>query len=426
MKKTVTLFSALLIFSSTFPITSFAEEINQEIAIESNKPIDVPEETSTSGSATQESSSQPETSTTQESVQESQTPDGTESSNETIPSEVPVQVEPTETPQEAPAEEVQEVIPEAPVVNEAVITVEPSALHFDKDATTEGFIARIGEPARKIGQETNLFASVMIAQAILESGSGGSSLSQEPYNNLFGIKGEFEGQSVTLPTLEDDGSGNYYSTNAAFRVYPGPEESIRDYSKLFTDGVDWNPTIYKGAWKSEAGTYQNATQALTGVYATDTLYNQKLNGLIETYNLTQYDYEKGEIVAGGDFEPYNNVNYDEDNRYVPLNCTQYAYNRITQLGGYVDLDMGNGADWGATGVARGYEVSNTPKAGTAVSFAPGVLGADSIYGHVAFCEKVNEDGSILISEMNAVGLGVVSTRTILAEYTNLMSYISPK
>lgn len=404
---------------------SFAEEINQEITIESNKPIEVPEETSTSESATQESSSQPETSTTQKSTQESQMPDTTESSSETVASEEPITVDPVETPPEMPAEEVQEVTPE-PAVNAAVISVEPSAIHFDKDATTEEFIARIGEPARKIGQETNLFASVMIAQAILESGSGGSQLSQEPYNNLFGIKGEFEGQSVTLPTLEDDGSGNYYPTNAAFRVYPGPEESIRDYSKLFTDGVDWNPTIYKGAWKSEAGTYQKATQALTGVYATDTLYNQKLNGLIETYNLTQYDNEKGEIVAGGDFEPYNNVNYDEDNRYAPLNCTQYAYNRITQLGGYVDLDMGNGADWGATGVAKGYEVSNTPKAGTAVSFAPGVLGADSTYGHVAFCEKVYEDGSILISEMNAVGLGVVSTRMISAEYAGMLTYITPK
>ncbi|GGD01630.1 glucosaminidase domain-containing protein [Enterococcus wangshanyuanii] len=288
MKKAVTLFSVLLIFSSTFPIMSFAEEINQEITIGSNKPIEVPEETSTSGSATQESFSQPETSTTQELAQESQTTDRTESSNETTPSEIPVQVEPTETPQGAPTEEVHEVMPAEPVVNEAVVTVEPSALHFDKDATTEAFIARIGEPARKIGQETNLFASVMIAQAILESGSGGSQLSQEPYNNLFGIKGEFEGQSVTLPTLEDDGSGNYYSTNAPFRVYPGPEESLRDYSKLFTDGVDWNPTIYKGAWKSEAGSYQNATQALTGVYATDTLYNQKLNGLIETYSATRF------------------------------------------------------------------------------------------------------------------------------------------
>ncbi|WP_088271771.1 hypothetical protein [Enterococcus wangshanyuanii] len=72
---------------------SFAEEINQEITIGSNKPIEVPEETSTSGSATQESFSQPETSTTQELAQESQTTDRTESSNETTPSEIPVQVE---------------------------------------------------------------------------------------------------------------------------------------------------------------------------------------------------------------------------------------------------------------------------------------------------------------------------------------------
>ncbi|MFD1902554.1 glucosaminidase domain-containing protein [Enterococcus termitis] len=266
----------------------------------------------------------------------------------------------------------------------------------------------------------------MIAQAILESSSGSSQLAQEPYNNLFGIKGEYKGQSVTFLTFEDDGSGNYYQINSVFCQYPSAKESFEDYSTLLTDGVEWNPTIYKGAWKDVAKTYQNATQALTGVYATDTLYNQKLNGLIETYNLTQYDHEKGEIGTGGDFEPYNNVNYDEGNSYAPLNCTQYAYNRITQLGGYVDLDMGNGADWGATGATRGYEVSNTPKAGTAVSFAPGVLGADPIYGHVAFLEKVNEDGSILISEMNAVGLGVVSTRTISAEYVGMLMYITPK
>ncbi|GGD01678.1 hypothetical protein GCM10011573_34040 [Enterococcus wangshanyuanii] len=142
--------------------------------------------------------------------------------------------------------------------------------------------------------------------------------------------------------------------------------------------------------------------------------------------LTQYDHEKGDIVAGGDFEPYNNENYDKGNSYAPGNCTQYVYNRITQLGGHVDLHMGNGADWDATGIAKGYEVSSTPKAGTAVSFEPGVLGADPFYGHVAFVEHVYEDGSILISEMNAQGFGVISTRTILAEYTYLMSYISPK
>ncbi len=43
---------------------------------------------------------------------------------------------------------------------------------------TWDFIMEIGEDARKVGQEEDLYASVMIAQAILESGSGRSRLSQ--------------------------------------------------------------------------------------------------------------------------------------------------------------------------------------------------------------------------------------------------------
>ena len=405
-------------------MATFADEIQQPLetteATESQE-----EETNTSELKIPESTEQTEEPKSPESTQESQMTDTTESSSETVASEEPITAEPVETPPAPPVEEVQEVTPE-PAVNEAVITVEPSAIHFDKDATTEEFIARIGESARNVGQEKDLFASVMIAQAILESGSGGSQLSQEPHNNLFGIKGDYEGQFVSFATFEDDGSGNLYQVQAAFRSYPTVKESLEDYSKLLRNGIDGAPLIYQGTWKSVAESYKNATQALTGVYATDIQYGAKLDGLIETYNLTQYDHEKGDIVAGGDFEPYNNENYDKGNSYAPGNCTQYVYNRITQLGGSVDLDMGNGADWGATGSSRGYEVSNTPKAGTAVSFAPGVLGADPTYGHVAFVEHVYEDGSILISEMNAVGEGIVSTRTILAEYTNLMSYISPK
>lgn len=38
----------------------------------------------------------------------------------------------------------------------------------------------------------------MIAQAILESGSGESQLAKEPYYNLFGVKGSFQGNSVSF------------------------------------------------------------------------------------------------------------------------------------------------------------------------------------------------------------------------------------
>ena len=54
-------------------------------------------------------------------------------------------------------------------------------------------------------KKNDLYASVMIAQAILESGAGQSSLSSYPHYNLFGIKGSYAGQSTVMQTWEDDG-----------------------------------------------------------------------------------------------------------------------------------------------------------------------------------------------------------------------------
>ena len=148
---------------------------------------------------------------------------------------------------------------------------------------TEVFISQIGETARQLGQENDLYASVMIAQAILESNSGRSALSAAPHHNLFGIKGQYAGQSATMPTLEDDGQGNTYNVNAEFRSYPSYVESLQDYVAILKH------SRYTDAWKSNTTSYMNATAALTGVYATDTSYNVKLNNLIQQYNLTQYD-----------------------------------------------------------------------------------------------------------------------------------------
>lgn len=148
---------------------------------------------------------------------------------------------------------------------------------------TEVFISQIGETARQLGQENDLYASVMIAQAILESNSGRSALSAAPHHNLFGIKGQYAGQSATMPTLEDDGQGNTYNVNAEFRSYPSYVESLQDYVAILKH------SRYTYAWKSNTTSYMNATAALTGVYATDTSYNVKLNNLIQQYNLTQYD-----------------------------------------------------------------------------------------------------------------------------------------
>ncbi|MDK6820721.1 glucosaminidase domain-containing protein, partial [Klebsiella pneumoniae] len=73
--------------------------------------------------------------------------------------------------------------------------------------------------AKQIAGRNNLYASVMIAQAGLESGWGNSTLAKAPNYNLFGIKGSFNGQSAEMNTLEDDGTGEYYQIKDKFRRY---------------------------------------------------------------------------------------------------------------------------------------------------------------------------------------------------------------
>lgn len=102
------------------------------------------------------------------------------------------------------------------------------------------------------------------------------------------------------------------------------------------------------------------------------------------------------------------------NNYALNNCTWYVYNREYQLGNHIPANLGNGGQWGISAKAAGYATSSTPKVGDMASFTPGTDGSSSLYGHVAFVEVVNSDGSFLVSEMNVVdpGSGKISYRVI--------------
>ena len=87
------------------------------------------------------------------------------------------------------------------------VSAKENTVHFA--ATSNPFLNQLIPHAYEIANDNDLYASVMMAQAILESGWGQSGLSLPPYNNLFGIKGNYNGQSAVFDTLEDDGTGNY-------------------------------------------------------------------------------------------------------------------------------------------------------------------------------------------------------------------------
>ena len=153
------------------------------------------------------------------------------------------------------------------------------------------FLRNIIPAAQNVARGKDIYTSVMIAQAALESGWGTSALSKAPNHNLFGVKGSYNGQSVNMQTLEDSGGQNYYSIQADFRKYPSYQESLEDYADKIVNGISGAPLFYSGAWKSKTNSYQDATAYLTGRYATDTAYGAKLNRIIEQFGLTKYDTE---------------------------------------------------------------------------------------------------------------------------------------
>ncbi|MGC9677791.1 amidase domain-containing protein [Staphylococcus warneri] len=302
--------------------------------------------------------------------------------------------------------------------------------------STRNFIKSIAKDAHQIGQKEDLYASVMMAQAILESDSGNSALAQKPNFNLFGIKGTYQGQSVSFNTLEADSTNNMFNITAGFRKYPDTKASLEDYARLIKKGIDGNPNIYRPTWKSEASTYQSATSHLSRTYATDPNYAKKLNSIIKHYHLT--DFDKKEMPS---LDKYNHTIHSDDqsqssfkpfeenqgsSSYPQGQCTWYVDQRMKQFGQYIHSNLGDAHHWNNRAAREGYQVSSTPKKHTAVVFEAGQLGADTQYGHVAFVEKVNADGSIIISESNVKGLGVISYRTIDADDASQLDYITGK
>jgi Muramidase (flagellum-specific) len=168
-------------------------------------------------------------------------------------------------------------------------------------AQIKAFIEEIGEDARILASDNDLYASVMIAQAALESGFGTSGLSMSPNYNLFGIKGDYNGASVNMATHEDSGAGKQYGIQANFRRYPSYKESLSDYVHVLKTTNLGNGLYYVGAWKSHTNSYQSATAYLQGRYATSTQYSALLNKLIETYHLTDYDQAPTDQTTQGQY-----------------------------------------------------------------------------------------------------------------------------
>lgn len=158
------------------------------------------------------------------------------------------------------------------------------------EAPETQFIEQLIEPAKQNYFQSGILPSITIAQAILESNWGNSSLTQVA-NNLFGIKVGvgWEGDYHLSRTLE------YHDIwiEDAFRKYDTWQASVDDHANFLLE----NPR-YQKAGVFEAKTYRTQAQALQDAgYSTaqdedgNFVYAQRLGELIRQYNLQLIDHE---------------------------------------------------------------------------------------------------------------------------------------
>ena len=198
-----------------------------------------------------------------------------------------------------------------------------SSLVSAQDQSRYKYINKYKNIAIKEMERTGIPASIKLAQGLLESGAGQSTLAKKA-NNHFGIKCHSSWTGKTYYLEDDDFDSNGNLIKSCFRVYKNANSSyiahsefLRDPKKRYRYGFLFNldPTDYK-AWSKglkKAG------------YATSPTYAEKLIRIIETYELYRYDNviisdDNGPVVTNQNQE----IRKNNDVKYIVAKAGELA------------------------------------------------------------------------------------------------------
>ena len=155
--------------------------------------------------------------------------------------------------------------------------------------THQEFIEKIAGYVEKYAYVYGILVhSPIIAQAILESGWGESTLASK-YHNYFGLKcgSKWTGGSVNLTTKEEYTAGTLTTIKDNFRTYSSMEEGVKGYFEFIQLARYQN---LRGI--TDPQTYLETIKA--DGYATSSVYVKKTMALVTQYSLTKYDTTKEE------------------------------------------------------------------------------------------------------------------------------------
>jgi LysM repeat protein len=162
--------------------------------------------------------------------------------------------------------------------------IEKAATKANPDYKSRTTLSYIDEFKGVAVEEMNGYgipASITLAQGIIESGSGNSSLARFA-NNHFGIK----------CTSDWKGKGYYKDddqANDCFRVYKDARESFKDHSEFL------KRKRYSFLFELDKNDYKGWARGLKQAgYATNPKYPDMLINIIDKYELYQYDQPESE------------------------------------------------------------------------------------------------------------------------------------
>lgn len=200
----------------------------------------------------------------------------------------------------------------------------------------EEYIEKYSGVAVSEMERTGVPASITLAQGLLESAAGNSTLARKA-NNHFGIKCHNDWTGECFHQDDDE-------KNECFRSYPAAEQSFRDHSDFlrfrdrYSSLFDLDPGDYKG-WAyglKKAG------------YATDPKYAEKLISIIEEYELSRFDSFKAVPEAPSALERVTIVSSINEEVSVSLRRPVYETNGVRYV-----LSM-EGETYGK--IARSYDL----------------------------------------------------------------------
>lgn len=114
------------------------------------------------------------------------------------------------------------------------------------------------------------------------------------------------------------------------------------------------------------------------------------------------------------------INPMKYNTYQKGQCTYYVFDKVKKDHNQIENTWSDAKEWAKNAQKDNYKVNHQPKEGAILQTTEGK------YGHVAYIEKVNRDGSLQISEMNFKKAYEITNRTIPSFDVDQYQYIHPK